>query len=876
MKNKYFLRILFFISITTSYAQYTSIPDANFEAALDALGYDDISGDGQVPTNNINTIITLDISSQNISDLTGIEGFVALEELIAYENMFTTIDLSNNSALEILDLSNTPLTELDLSALTNLKELTLVNTDLNALDVTTNIGLTSFIATSNNVEYYDLRNNTLLEVVVISSSATKFINIKNGNNENITNHAIYGDPDLCVAVDNLTYSQTNWVNAQSTDIYTDGFCRYTAIPDANFEAALSAYDDIANDGQVPTENIATVTTLNIANNSINSLDGIEDFTALGTLRCTNNSITTLDLSALTNLTFLWCNQNQLTALDISNNTALTFVNASQNTINSFNGTGLNLLEVLYLWSNQLSSIDVSDMTALTELDMFGNLLTSLDVSNTTGLQEINLRGNSLTTLDLSNNTALIEVDVRNNDVMSLNIKNGNNTNITSFTATSNPNLTCILVDDAAYSTANWTSIDAQTSFSDTYCRYTAIPDANFEAALETLGYDDISGDGQVPTVLIENVTILTIQFANISDLTGIEDFIAIEDLIISYNGFTSLDVSNNLNLTYLECGYSSLSSLDVSNNTLLETLWVNTTPITSLDLSQNVNLVDLVASSNNALTSLNIQNGNNTNMTRFDTDGSNNLTCVLVDDASYSTTNWTDIGDNTSFSETSCTTDYALAIKAFVQGAALNPNEGEESLLRDDLRVAGLIPTTSPYTDGLTCDASVFTATGADAIVDWVWVELRDQNDATIVIAGQSALLQRDGDIVAADGVSEVAFSIEADDYYVLITHRNHLGIRSANTVSLSATTAILDLTTDTSLILGGTNAVTEIRNGTYAMLAGDGDANGQIQNTDINTVITLLGGSGYSDADMDMNGQVQNTDINNLMNPNVGKGEQF
>ena len=82
----------------------------------------------------------------------------------------------------------------------------------------------------------------------------------------------------------------------------------------------------------------------------------------------------------------------------------------------------------------------------------------------------------------------------------MNIKNGANDFVLSLNSINNPSLACILVDDAAYSTTNWTNIDETTSFSDTYCRYTAIPDANFEAELEALGYDDISGDGQVPTV----------------------------------------------------------------------------------------------------------------------------------------------------------------------------------------------------------------------------------------------------------------------------------------------------------------------------------------------------------------------------------------
>ena len=74
----------------------------------------------------------------------------------------------------------------------------------------------------------------------------------------------------------------------------------------------------------------------------------------------------------------------------------------------------------------------------------------------------------------------------------LNVKNGNNTNVSTFRAEGNPNLTCIVVDDVTYSTNNWTDIDGTASFTNSYCRYTTIPDANFEAALESLGYDDIS------------------------------------------------------------------------------------------------------------------------------------------------------------------------------------------------------------------------------------------------------------------------------------------------------------------------------------------------------------------------------------------------
>jgi hypothetical protein len=61
---------------------------------------------------------------------------------------------------------------------------------------------------------------------------------------------------------------------------------------------------------------------------------------------------------------------------------------------------------------------------------------------------------------------LVQLTCHNNQLTCLNVKNGYNTNMfAGFSADNNPNLTCIEVDDVAYSNANWTDIDAQTSFS---------------------------------------------------------------------------------------------------------------------------------------------------------------------------------------------------------------------------------------------------------------------------------------------------------------------------------------------------------------------------------------------------------------------------
>ena len=220
-----------------------------------------------------------------------------------------------------------------------------------------------------------------------------------------------------------------------------------------------------------------------------------------------------------------------------------------------------------------------------------------------------------------------------------------------------------------------------------------------------------------------------------------------------------------------------------------------------------------------------------------------------------------------------------LSIKVFLQGP-YNTNTG---LMADQLRSTNKIPTTSPYSDALVVISTVFNTGGAagagvpqDDIVDWVWLELRNSSDPVTIEASTSALIQRDGDIVDVDGVSPVTTDVPADNYYIVISHRNHLGVRTNNTVSFSVGTTSIDLSSNSALVLGNTNAIKAMENGKFGLYAGDFNGDGQIQNTDKNAVEPLRGINGYNDADIDMNSEVQNTDINTLLSPNLGKGIQF
>ncbi len=622
--------------------RYTPIPDNNFEQALIDLGIDSGAIDGQVLTANIEYLTTLDINGRNIESLEGIKAFLSLTELDCSNNYLNALDVSNMTNLEALYCSsNYFLTSnptningvLNITGTANLKTLYCSGNLLSDLDVSSKLNLEDLNCSDNKITNLNVNNNVLLQQLNCSNNQLTGIDISNLTVLETINCSVNSISNLITsAVNNSTLTH---LNCSNNDLSTLQINTYLSLEDLSCNS-----NSISN---LNTDNNTLLVSLNCSNNLIDGLNLTQN-TALATLYASQNNITQLDLVSNVALEYLDCNYNAITTIDIGATTSLKYVYAN---------------------NNNLNSLDVSNNTGLIVLDASFNDITSMVLPNNLNqLKTFNCSNNLLENdLDLSSLgisacpsgedlcPGFITINVSNNQLDFVNIQNGMNNEISGFNASANPKLYCIQVDDINNIGANWTK-DVTTSYS-IDCRFgeTYVPDDNFEQALINLGYDTGPLDDYVLTANIEVLTALNVSGNNISDVTGIEDFVALQDLDCSNNTLSTIDLSNNVSLTIVNCSNNVLSVLDLAENTnltnlnvannaftmfdvslvpLLETFNCDTNQITELDFSTNTALISLSCQSN-LLEVLNIQNGQNTNLSNLNAQSNTDLTCILTD-----------------------------------------------------------------------------------------------------------------------------------------------------------------------------------------------------------------------------------------------------
>ena len=130
-------------NIVNTQAQNVNIPDTIFKAALVNNASINTNMDTEIQISEASAFNgTIDCSYMNISNLTGIEAFVSLTNLLCYTNALTSLDVSSCTALTYLVCSGNQLTSLDASGCTALTYLSCNGNQLTSLDVSTCTALT--------------------------------------------------------------------------------------------------------------------------------------------------------------------------------------------------------------------------------------------------------------------------------------------------------------------------------------------------------------------------------------------------------------------------------------------------------------------------------------------------------------------------------------------------------------------------------------------------------------------------------------------------------------------------------------------------------------------------------------------------------------
>ena len=418
------------------------------------------------------------------------------------------------------------------------------------------------------------------------------------------------------------------------------------FPDDAFRAYVAETIDEDGDGILSDAEQSAVTEINVSSKGISSMRGMEYFPNLATLDLQFNTLSGLDISKNTALTWLACGYSQLTSLDVSGNMALSFLSCNGNSLTSLDVSRNTALTELHCDNNKLSSLDVSRNAKLHKLTCEINSLSSLNVSSNTQLSVLYCGYNRLTSLNVKNNPSLDHFACEQNQLTSLDLTN--NTALQS--AECNDNCRSVTAENGRFDLGNLPGFDVSRASgwvngavsgntlvvsesgsvtyvydlgngqSETFTLEVTVtgsvpaeipvdsehfPDAVFRAYVQE--NFDKNGNGKLSEAEILGVTGIEVWDKGIASLQGIEFFSYLTDLACFNNRLTNLNVSRNTALETLDCSNNQLTSLNVSGNTALYALTCDHNNLTSLDVSGHAALTDLDCGYNN-LSSLNVRN----------------------------------------------------------------------------------------------------------------------------------------------------------------------------------------------------------------------------------------------------------------------------
>ena len=345
----------------------TVFPDDNFRKYISQNF--DTNGDGVLSEGEIAKVKAIVIYDS--TRLNGIEVFYDLKGLYC-GNQLSELDVSKNTALEMLICTASQLSKLDVSKNVALKTLHCDHNQLSKLDVSKNVALEDLDCSNNQLGELDVSKNAALEYLYCSNNRLSKLDVSK----------------------NAALKYLSCRNNQLSKL------------DVSKNAALEELDCSNNQlGELDVSKNVALKTLHCDHNQLSELD-VSKNVALKYLDCDYNQLSELDVSKNAALKTLYCDSNRLSKLDVSKNAVLEYLNCSNNQLSELDVSKNAALEYLGCSNNQLSKLDVSKNTVLKTLYCDSNQLSKLDVSKNTVLEYLNCSNNQLSELDVSKNAAL--------------------------------------------------------------------------------------------------------------------------------------------------------------------------------------------------------------------------------------------------------------------------------------------------------------------------------------------------------------------------------------------------------------------------------------------------------------------------------------
>lgn len=351
--------------------------------------------------------------------------------------------------------------------------------------------------------------------------------------------------------------------------------------DANFKSYCVKNFDRNKDSEISFAEAALVDTLKASNKSIASMKGIEAFVNLTYLDCSQNRITSLDVSKCTKLLKLLCNSNLISDLNINGNTKLTYLNCSSNALTSLKLFRNPSVTELYCNINQLTQLTLGTCTLLKTLECQYNQLTAINFMGNQVLQTLKCGHNSITALTLLYCTFLSTLDCSNNQIASLTLNQPKALR----------NLDC--------SGNQLTSLDIS--------QCTALTTLNcYGNQLSSITFGDNTG--------------LSYLYCSNNNLTSLKlrdsKFRTIRTLYCSNNQLTSLELPTNA--VSVDCSYNQLTSLETQFCPPLNQLNCESNLFTSMDFSLNMSLSSADCTLNPNLKTIWLRTGQTISSLRYD------------------------------------------------------------------------------------------------------------------------------------------------------------------------------------------------------------------------------------------------------------------